>query len=250
MFSILLGFFDAPTLDFLENLCANCGQINVYSASTKEEWFALFERYEFDCFFFRFEEDLADVRNAICSLRDREDYLHTPIVLFSTKIEYLIMAFVHWRSCECFLLPFDNEKKETLDSLLHYYVSMYQKMHFVQRKFCQINTPKGIYNLPYSDILYIESTLKKSIIHLKNDAIHVPCPLYQVREQIADKNFVQTHRSFIVNIQNISYVDKSKEPWGIFFFDSDKEAFVSRSHKKTLSSLFYGCNEENNELNF
>ncbi|WMI80168.1 LytR/AlgR family response regulator transcription factor [Anaerotignum sp. MB30-C6] len=245
MFSILLGFFDTTTQDFLEDFCKKCHQINVYSASTKEEWFALFEQQEFDCFFFRFEEDLMNVRNVIYSLRSDEQHQHTPIILFSTKIEFLITAFVHWRSCECFLLPFDNEKKEALSSLLHYYVGMYQKMHLAQRKFFQVNTPKGLYNLPYNDILYVESAMKKSIVHLKSDAIHVPYPLYQVRKLIPEKNFVQTHRSFIVNLDNISYVDKSKEPWGIFFFGSDKEAFVSRSHKKTLPPFFQGTDDEN-----
>jgi len=240
MFSILLGFLDAPTQEYLRELCNNCGQISVSHANTQEEWSALFKQQEFDCFFFRFEEDLMTVRNVIYDLRKNEQHKHTPIILFSTKIEYLITAFVHWRSCECFLLPFDNEKKEALSSLLHYYVGMYQKMHLVQNKFCRITTPKEIYNLLYSDILYVESTMKKSIIHMKNDAIHVPLPLYQVRRMIDDDNFVQTHRSFIVNLENISYVDKSKEPWGIFFFDSDKEAFVSRSHKKTLPLFFQG----------
>jgi len=245
MFSILLGFLDAPTLDYLSDFCKKCGPISVSCASTKEEWFALFEQHEFDCFFFGFDDDIINVRSVIYNLRSNEHHQHTPIILFSTKIEYLITAFVHWRSCECFLLPFDNEKKEALNSLLHYYEGMYEKMHFTSQKFCQINTPKGIYNLPYSDILYVESTMKKSIIHLKKDAIHVPYPLYQVRRMIPDKNFVQTHRSFIVNLDNISYVDKSKEPWGIFFFESDKEAFVSRSHKKTLPPFFQGPDDEN-----
>lgn len=244
MFSILLGFFDAPTQEYLQDFCKKCGQLSVSCASTKEEWFALYEQQEFDCFFFRFDEDLLTVRDAIYHLRNCEKHEHTPIILFSTKIEYLITAFVHWRCCECFLMPFDNEKKEALVSLLHYYESMYEKMHSDNQKFCQINTPKGLYNLPYRDILYVESTMKKSIIHLKKDAIHVPYPLYQVRRMISDKSFVQTHRSFIVNLDNISFVDKSKEPWGIFFFDSDKEAFVSRSHKKTLPPFFLGLEEE------
>lgn len=250
MFSILLGFFDAPTQEYLVDFCVKCGHIEVSCASTKEEWFTLFEQNEFDCFFFSFEEDIMPVRSVIFSLRNHEQHQHTPILLFSTKIEYLVTAFVHWRSCECFLLPLDNKKKDALTSLLQYYVGMYKKIHSVERKFCQINTPKGLYNLPYSEILYIESTMKKSMIHLRNDVIHVPCPLYQIQRMFSDRNFVQTHRSFIVNLENISYVDKSKEPWGIFFFNSDKEAFVSRSHKKTLLPFFPSGDDDGASNNF
>ncbi len=244
MFSILLGFFDAPARDFLLDFCKTCGQIEVSYASTKEEWFALFEHQKYNCFFFSFEEDIMSVRSVIFSLRNHEHHLHTPILLFSTKIEYLVTAFVHWRSCECFLMPLDNKKKDALQGLLQYYVGLYKKIHASERKFCQINTPKGLYNLPYSAVLYIESTMKKSMIHLKDEVIHVPYPLYQVRKIFPDKNFVQTHRSFIVNLENIAYIDKSKEPWGIFFFDSDKEAFVSRSHKKTILRHFPNLEEE------
>ncbi|MDD3395103.1 MAG: LytTR family transcriptional regulator DNA-binding domain-containing protein [Anaerotignum sp.] len=250
MLSILLGFFDAPTQEYLVSFCEKCGQIKLYCASTKEEWFALFEQHEINCFFFSFEEDIMSVRSVIFTLRNYEQHHHTPILLFSTKIEYLITAFVHWRSCECFLMPLDNKKQEALTSLLHYYVGLYGKIHLDSRKFCQIHTSKGIYNLPYSDILYIESTMKKSIIHLKKEVIHVQSPLYQIRSKLTDKNFVQTHRSFIVNLENVSYIDKSKEPWGIFFFNSDKEAFVSRSHKKSLMPFFPESDDEIISNNF
>ncbi|MDD3393373.1 MAG: LytTR family DNA-binding domain-containing protein [Anaerotignum sp.] len=250
MFSVLLGFFDAPTQKLLMDFCDQCGQINVSCASTKEEWFTLFEQHEYDCFLFSFEKDIMLVRSVIFSLRNHDHHQHTPILLFSTKIEYLITAFVHWRSCECFLLPFDNKKKEALHSLLHYYVSLYKKMHSADRKFCQINTSKGLYNLPYNEILYIESAMKKSIIHLKKEVIHVPCPLYQMQSMIPGNSFVQTHRSFIVNLENVSYIDKSKEPWGIFFFNSDKEAFASRSHKKALLPFFPGAENETTSNNF
>ncbi|KXL53041.1 LytTr DNA-binding domain protein [Anaerotignum neopropionicum] len=244
MFSVLLGFFDAPTQKLLFDFCDQCGEINVSCASTREEWFALFEQHEYDCFFFSFDKEIMQVRSVIFTLRNHEQHQHTPILLFSTKIEYLITAFVHWRSCECFLLPFDDKKRNALSSLLHYYVGMYKKIHFADRKFCQINTSKCLYNLPYNEILYIESAMKKSIIHLKKEVIYVPSPLYQVRSIIPGNNFVQTHRSFIVNLDNVSYIDKSKEPWGIFFFNSDKEAFASRSHKKSLLPFFPGIDNE------
>ncbi|MFV0315079.1 MAG: LytR/AlgR family response regulator transcription factor [Anaerotignum sp.] len=239
MFSILLGFFNTSTQDYLEDFCQTCGEFSIHHASTKDEWYSLFKQHEFDCFFFDFDQNEAIVRDTICTLRNTDQHQHTPILLFSTKIEYLITAFVHWRCCECFLLPFANETKEALSSLLYHYAGLHEKIHLVPHNFFQIDTPKGLHNLPHNDILYIESTMKKSIIHLKNDVIHVPQPLYQVKSLVPDKNFIQIHRSFIVNLNNISHVDKSTEPWSVHFFHSKKEAFVSRSHKKTLPSFFH-----------
>lgn len=99
---------------------------------------------------------------------------------------------------------------------------------------CRINTAKGIYNIPYSNILFVESEQKKTVFHLANSTICLPIPLYRIRETLSEPYFVQTHRSFIINLKNASYIDKTKDPWVISFFGSNKKAFVSRSFKKDV----------------
>ena len=99
---------------------------------------------------------------------------------------------------------------------------------------CLISTSKGIYNIPYEDILFVESGQKKSIFHLTKETLSLPVPLYRIREILPGSCFVQTHRSFIVNLHKISYIDKTKDPWMICFFGSDKTAFVSRSFRNDV----------------
>ena len=103
--------------------------------------------------------------------------------------------------------------------------------------FFRINTAKGIYNIPYSDILFVESGQKKSFIHLTNNTICLPLPLYRIREILPESFIIQTHRSFIVNLKKISYIDKTKDPWVISFFGSKKTAFISRSFKKDVMQV-------------
>lgn len=100
--------------------------------------------------------------------------------------------------------------------------------------FFRINTAKGIYNIPYSDILFVESGQKKSFIHLTNNTICLPLPLYRIRGVLPEPYFVQTHRSFISNLRKVSFIDKTKDPWVISFFGTNKTAFVSRSFKKDV----------------
>ncbi|MGN1231539.1 MAG: LytR/AlgR family response regulator transcription factor [Anaerotignum sp.] len=100
--------------------------------------------------------------------------------------------------------------------------------------FCRINTAKGIYNIPHDDILFVESEQKKSVFHMTNNSICLPIPLYRIREALPELYFIQTHRSFIVNLKNISYIDKTKDPWVISFFGSGKKAFVSRNFRKDV----------------
>lgn len=78
--------------------------------------------------------------------------------------------------------------------------------------YCRISTQKAIYKIPYQDILFIESEQKKSVIHLLKKTICVSVPLYRILEVLPKETFVQTHRSFIVNLKNASSIDKSQNP--------------------------------------
>lgn len=101
-------------------------------------------------------------------------------------------------------------------------------------RYCRISTPKGIYNIPYSEILFIESEQKKSIIHTADHAISLSVPLYRLQETLPKNAFIQTHRSFIINLENTAFIDKTKDPWVISFFRAEKTAFVSRTCQKKL----------------
>ena len=133
----------------------------------------------------------------------------------------------------------DDEIKQTIKELCSGMEQVQISDHrilpeYKESPFCRINTAKGIYNIPHSDILFVESGQKKSIIHLAKNTICLPAPLYRIREALLAPYFIQTHRSFIVNIKNVSFVDKTKDPWVISFFGSNKTAFVSRSFKKDV----------------
>lgn len=103
--------------------------------------------------------------------------------------------------------------------------------------YCRISTQKAIYKIPYQEILFIESEHKKSVIHLSDDTICVPIPLYRILEALPEESFVQTHRSFIVNLKNAASIDKSRNPWAITFFGSEQLAFVGRSFKKNFMQI-------------
>ena len=78
---------------------------------------------------------------------------------------------------------------------------------------------------------------KKSVIHLLKKTICVSVPLYRILEVLPKETFVQTHRSFIVNLKNASTIDKSQNPWTISFFGSEQLAFVGRSFKDNIMQI-------------
>ena len=103
-----------------------------------------------------------------------------------------------------------------------------------QPSYCHIITSKGIYNLPLEDILFIECFQKKSILHTKTDTLFLPLPLYHFLTILPPPFFLQTHRSFIINLKNVSYIDRHKDPWIVSFFSCQTQALISRSYRRVV----------------
>ena len=126
--------------------------------------------------------------------------------------------------------------KQKFSSLVHSCSSKWSKKPEKERNCYRITTAKEAYDIPYEDILFIESDRKKSIIHTKDGPIELAKPLYRLREVLPRKNFVQTHRSFIVNLENVTYVDKTKDPWEVSFRPSQGIALISRGYRKEFNT--------------
>ena len=105
--------------------------------------------------------------------------------------------------------------------------------------YLQITTSKAFYNIPLTSILFIECHEKKSLLHTKDGCLPLCVPLYRMEAVLPSALFLQTHRSFLVNLKNISHVDKNKDPWTISFFSSQKKAFVSRSFRRQLLAAVF-----------
>lgn len=238
MFTILFSNFPDGIKKEMKDICVNCGQILILEENAYEKIESLTDRYCIDCFFFWLDESLSTVNSVISRIRKKKNYLHTPVLFFSSKIEYLLSLFVQWKSCEFFHYPLEKEKKEVLSEMIQYYDELYRKIHFDTVFHCNISTSKEIFSVPFDDILFVESTMKKSVLHTKEGLVKLPLQLYRVRELLPLSFFVQTHRSFIVNIKNISYINKCQDPWVVYFFDSKETAYISRNYKKEISLLY------------
>lgn len=234
MFTILIFQFEEAIKQELKEICSGISQIHILEGSMADELNKLIQEHHIDCFFFCLDQHFDEITQSISTLRQKQQYHYTPLFLFSAKIERLVSTFTHWETCEFFLLPIAKERRKVLADLLQHYESLHHKLHHDTPSHLRISTGKGIYNIPYTEILFVESTMKKSLVHTKSGIISLPAPLYRIRKLLPETDFLQTHRSFIINLKNACFVDKTKEPWVISFPHYDKAAFVSRSYRKEV----------------
>lgn len=91
-----------------------------------------------------------------------------------------------------------------------------------------------IYQIPYNQILYIEKSLNNNNCKIvTHESEYCTRDTIQNLEKVlcSDHRFMKTHRSCIVNLNNISSVDLSRN---IIFFNDKQIDLISRNKKKEL----------------
>ena len=106
-----------------------------------------------------------------------------------------------------------------------------------------VQVSNKILNINIKDILFIESHKHKCILNtIDNNSISIPLSIGKLSEKISNTSLIRCHKSYIVNIENISVIDKSSEAWIIEFNNSKKIAFVSRSYRNKINEIFKNIN--------
>lgn len=92
---------------------------------------------------------------------------------------------------------------------------------------------KTIYRIPLKDILYIEkeNNSNKSIIHTKNKKYYINSTIKEIDKKINYVKFIKTHRSCIVNLNNVIKYDYNNN---IICFKDKQIDLVSRDKRAIL----------------
>ena len=96
-------------------------------------------------------------------------------------------------------------------------------------------TSKGdLYYIPYHDILYIEKSLNDNNCNVVtiNNVYNIRKTIIDLEDKLSDDiNFIKTHRSCIINLKNIKYIDFENN---IIAFANKEIYLLARAHKKKL----------------
>lgn len=123
----------------------------------------------------------------------------------------------------------DVDLKRALVELLDFAQSQVEQETKAQS--LTVKTDKNDVNIPYDDILYIETAPvpHKLIAHTKTNVVEFYGKIAEVAK--LDAIFYQTHRSFVVNVSNVTSVDRTAN---MVFFEGNESCLLSRTRKKEL----------------
>mgnify|MGYP002620361933 CR=1 FL=1 len=160
-------------------------------------------------------------------IRSSGDWL-SPIVLVSKTKR------ISGYTCKLLRLDFilKNEKlSERLKEIIE--ISLFMT-HY--RKNISFQYRGESHTILYDDILYIEKKLNDncSFIVTKDREVCIPKSIQTLCNELDHTTFIKTHRSCLINIHNVNYVDFEN---GIISFGDKETDLLSRNRKKALKEV-------------
>jgi len=131
---------------------------------------------------------------------------HPPLVIFTTAYpEYALEGF-EVNATDYLLKPFSfdrffiavNKAVEKINS---------KTSRTTQEDFIIIKSDKKLHKITLNDIYYIEAFGDYVKVHLENSCLLTYSTFSKMLDSLPNKNFIQTHKSFAVNLSKMTLID-------------------------------------------
>lgn len=168
--------------------------------------------------------------DAARAIREQYDDWVSVIIMITSHQEYKYEVL----SSRLYLLDFIN-KLDNCNKKIREDLVIAMKSYDKKYKTLNYEYNHTLYKVEYRQIVYIEKEpdSKRCIIRTKEDQQIIPGTLNEVLEKLDDR-FFKTHKSLIINVDEISRYEIKKNK--ITFKNGDHTHLISRNQKKELIS--------------
>lgn len=158
-------------------------------------------------------------------IRNNNDW-SSPIIVITSHDEYKTVGY----TSRILMLDFITKNDSFMDNLKEALL-VALKINGEDKCYC-ISHKNEVIQIPYSDILYFEKNLNDNdcIVVTKDNEYVIRKSIVTILDELND-SFCKSHRSCIVNINNIRRVDFDNN---IIYFDNSSIDLLSRSNRKSL----------------
>lgn len=152
------------------------------------------------------------------------------IIFLTIHNEFLLTTYKYQVEALDFIEKNETTIKEDLKRDLMWVLKRHQQ---ITHELISLPTNIGVINTPLEDILFLQSmpgNSRQSILHTYNEQQIIKANLKQIEGKAAV--FFRTHRSYLVNLRNISVVNVKNRL--VYFKDSTEIVPLSRLNSKAL----------------
>ncbi|MBX4266136.1 LytR/AlgR family response regulator transcription factor [Clostridium estertheticum] len=217
--------------------------LTIYEAEDKDEALKISTESIIDIFYIDIGLKNSSGLDLAIEIRKIDKYEFTWIVFLTTHLEYITQAFKEVHCYDYILNPYNKE--ELIDMSRR--IILRQNINTtIERKYVVFDLRDGVFIKVYIDeIIFIEVHIRTCTVHTIKCKYEVKgLSLKQSLTLINSKDIIQCHKSFAVNINYITKIEKlSIKSYEIFFENYEENAFLSYKYKDVIIKNF-----KNNEF--
>ncbi|MCY6354451.1 LytR/AlgR family response regulator transcription factor [Clostridium sp. ZS2-4] len=217
-------------------------KLNIYEASDKDEALDILENIFIDLFFLDISLKNSSGLDLALQLRQMPKYEFGWIIFITTHMEYITQAFKQVHCYDYILKPYSKEEvKNMAQRIIEYIKNNNFKENKDDKQDVVFELIKGIkVKIDIKDIIFIEVRLRTCTIHTTNGKYKIAgLTLKKALELIQYKEIVQCHKSFAVNINYISKIEKILVKAYEIYFKGYKETVpLSYKFKNKVMNIF------------
>ncbi|ACT33601.1 response regulator transcription factor [Clostridium botulinum] len=241
MYSILIVEDDEFQRASLKKMIQSLNKrFNIYEASNALDAFNLAKDIEINLFLVDIELEESSGLHLANKLRTVSKYKFTWIIFLTTHIEFLTEAFTKVHCYDFILKPYNKNKVITMvqDIMEHDIKKDFIKL---ERKKVTFEVANKIYVKVYVDeIIFIEVSINSVIVYtLKRNYTLKRTTLKKLLSLIDEENIIQSHKSFAINLNYISKIEKlNSRLFKAYFRNCNDTALIGNKFKETILDKF------------
>lgn len=151
----------------------------------------------------------------------RKKNKNTYFIFTNAHLEYAMMAY-RFKTFDYLAKPITSERlEETI-------IRLFEDVNGCPKKYIKIDNKKTI--IAEDEILYIKRDAMKLIFHTKNRDYETYSSFVKIQDSLPS-NFVRSHKSFIVNVNNLTNLDPVED---LVYFDNGSTCDIGPKFKQNF----------------
>lgn len=242
MYNILILEDDCIQLRTLSEIIKQSGDMyQVYETTNTTEALEIVQQEMIDLFYVDINLNNESGIEFALEIRKIERYRLNWIIFVTIYKEYMLSAFKKTHCYDYILKPYNKENIQRITKLLLSDSREQIAATEIRKKFIIVHVKNIQVKIFIDEIIFVEVFIRTSIIHTVNGSFTIDyLSLKKLNSLIDDKNILQSHRSYLVNIKYINKIEKTndKTSYKLYFYNTDKTALLGNSYKKCIMDRF------------
>lgn len=242
MYNILVLEDDCIQLKTLSDIIKqSCDMYQIYEATNTEEALKIAQQERIDLFYLDINLKNESGLKFALEIRKIESYRLTWIIFMTIYKEYMLSAFKKIHCYDYILKPYNKEDIQKITRYLLSDIRAQVAVTEIREKFIIAPIKNIQVKIFVNEIIFVEVFIRTSIIHTISGSFTIDyLSLKKLNSIIDDKNILQSHRSYLVNIKYINIIEKTnnKTSYKIYFYNTNKTALLGNNYKKCIMDRF------------